>query len=250
MQITTMESSFDETSSRESLSFFMQREFGVQATKIRTLAGARRILSLLCYTEAEGLGAIVPCMARGFFKPPCVAVLGTVLVAVPVYAAPLPNSDRVLSYALVDQDLPGLLTGLAEQIGLRANISAKVQGRVHGHMPSSTAQATLDQLSGLYGFDWYCDGYTLYVSSFGEATSKILPLGAVSDDELLRTLNKLSVTDPRWPVRVSDTHDVIVVNGPPFYVALIDQTLAALAQRLKGGITEVHVFRGSVAGGQ
>ncbi len=176
------------------------------------------------------------------------AALGLVLAASPINAAPLPNGTRALAYTVVDQDLTGVLTGLAEQVGLRINISKAVQGRVRGRTPPSTAQEMLDHLAALYGFDWYCDGHTLYVSSFSEAATKVLPLGAVNDAELLRTLDQLGIADSRWPIRIADSHDVIIVNGPPSYVLLVDQTLAALAQRQKSGTATVSVFRGSAAG--
>ncbi len=185
-------------------------------------------------------------MRTGLFY---VTTLGIALAVNPIHAAPLPNGTHELTYTVVDQDLTGVLTGLAEQVGLRINISTAIQGRVRGRMPPSTAQEMLDHLATLYGFDWYCDGHTLYVSSFSEATTKVLPLGMVSAAELLRTLAELDIADSRWPIRVAGSRDVIIVNGPPGYVRLVDQALAALAQRQKTGTATVSVFRGSAAGG-
>jgi type II secretory pathway component GspD/PulD (secretin) len=162
-------------------------------------------------------------------------------------ASPLPHPRRVITYAVVDQDLHGVLTGIAAQLGMRSEISPQVQGEVHGRLPPATARLMLDRLAALYGFDWYCDGRTLYISSYQEAVSKILPLGDVSPAALVETLRQLDVSDSRWPLHVSSASGVAEVSGPPHYAALVDQTLAALAQRARTGAVAVHVFRGAAA---
>lgn len=186
----------------------------------------------------------------------CFAVAGAaaVLLGVAVLlgaaaarASTLPNSQRMVSYSVVDQDLRDMLIGIGAQIGLRAQVSARVHGQVHGRLPPATARKMLDRLASLYGFDWYCDDRTLYVSAYDEAVSKILPLGPVGADELVETLQQLGVSDDRWRVRVARASDVVAVDGPPHYAALVDQTLAALAQDKKAGVTEARVFRGTVA---
>lgn len=175
----------------------------------------------------------------------CVATF--LLAATSAVAAPLPNPRQMISYSVVDQDLRDTLTGIGEQLGLRISISAKIHGRVHGRMPPATAEQTLNRLASLYGFDWYCDGRTLYISAYDEAVSKVLPLGPVGADELEQTLDELGVSDRRWPVRFARAPGVAAVDGPPRYAALVDETLTALAQTAKSGVTEVRVFRGTAA---
>ena len=169
------------------------------------------------------------------------------LAATSAMAAPLPNPRQMISYSVVDQDLRDTLTGVGEQLGLRISISAKIHGRVHGRMPPASAEQMLNRLASLYGFDWYCDGGTLYISAYDEAVSKVLPLGPVGADELEQTLDELGVSDRRWPVRFARAPGVAAVDGPPRYAALVDETLTALAQTAKGGVTEVRVFRGTAA---
>jgi type III secretion protein C len=130
---------------------------------------------------------------------------------------------------------------------MRADISSHVHGRVHGRMSTATADETLNRLGQLYGFDWYCDGQTIYVSGYGEAARKVLPLGQVLGDELLHAIDALGVSDQRWPVRMSPAGDIAFVNGPPHYVALVEETLSALSERVHSSATEVHVFRGGTS---
>lgn len=173
--------------------------------------------------------------------------IGPLLAAVEANAAPLPDARRVVSYSVVDQDLRDVITGIAAQLGLRAVISSHVHGQVHGRLPPAPAAIMLDRLGGLYGFDWYYDDRTVFVTAYDEAVSKVMPLGPVSASGLMRTLRKLGVSDDRWPVRIDSAAGVAAVDGPPHYAMLVDQTLAALAASAKTGVTDVHVFRGTAA---
>lgn len=173
--------------------------------------------------------------------------IAQLLAAVEAKAAPLPDANRIVRYAVVDQDLRDVITGIAAQLGLRAVISPHVHGQVHGRLPAAPAATMLDRLGGLYGFDWYYDDRTVFVTAYDEAVSKIMPLGPVSASELEQTLQELNVSDDRWPVRFATASGVAAVDGPPHYAMLVDQTLAALAAGAKNGVTEVHVFRGTAA---
>ena len=169
------------------------------------------------------------------------------LAATESKAAPLPDAYRIISYSVVDQDLRDVVAGIAAQLGLRTVISPHVHGQVHGRLPNAPAVTMLDRLAALYGFDWYYDDRTLFVTSYDEAVSKIMPLGPVSANGLVQTLQELGVSDNRWPVRIAPASGVAAVDGPPHYAMLVDQTLAALTAGAKSGVTEVHVFRGSAA---
>ncbi len=174
--------------------------------------------------------------------------LGAALFAGPATGATLANAQRAIGYAVVDQDVGQVVSGIATQIGLRADVSEKLHGHVHGRIAAGTAEEMLNSLGAVYGFDWYSDGQTLYISTFGEAVRRVLPLGAVSGRELCDTIDALGVADARWPIRMSASQDVIFVNGPPRYVSLVEETLAALAQRTRAASADVRIFRGGAAG--
>lgn len=178
---------------------------------------------------------------------------GSILIAAPLpaaveaHAAPLPDARRIVSYSVVNQDLRDVIAGIAAQLGLRAVISPHVHGEVHGRLPAAPAATMLDRLGGLYGFDWYYDDRTVFVTAYDEAVSKVMSLGPVSARGLVQTLNELGVSDDRWPVRIAPAAGVAAVDGPPHYAMLVDQTLAALTAGARSGVTEVHVFRGTAA---
>ena len=169
------------------------------------------------------------------------------LAATPAAAAPLPLMGGSVTYAVVDQDLRDVLTEVTQQSGLRLNLSEAVHGRVRGRLPPAPFSVILDQLAKTYGFDWYYDGGVLYVSAASEAQGKMLPLGPVDLSQLTRSLDTLGISDPRWPLRGSADAKVAIVDGPPRYVQLVEQTQSALAQRTDA-VAKVGVFRGSVSG--
>ncbi len=174
------------------------------------------------------------------------AALATSIVVPPASAMPLPQSDQLVALSVVDQDLADVLSELGDQAGWRVSVSPAVHGRVHGRLPPATATASLDRLARMFGFEWYYDGETVYVSAYGESASKLLALGGVGVDRLSRTLSQLGIADPRWPIRTADEAGLGLAEGPPRYLALIEQTLAALpAPGVRSG--EVHVFRGAAA---
>ena len=159
----------------------------------------------------------------------------------------LRGGDTVLNYAVVDQELRDVIAGLAAQMGLRANVSAQVRGRVHGRLAPARGIEMLDRLASLYGFDWYCDGETLYVSANHEFDSRMLRLDGVSEAEFVAALDKLGIEDARWPLRTTPDANIAIAEGPPRYLALVQQTLDALLQEQHEVAQATHVFRGSAA---
>ncbi len=176
-----------------------------------------------------------------------VVLLAMLVMHAAALAKPLPPSDAVVTYAVVDQDLRDVLGEVTRQSGLRLNVSEAVHGRVRGRLPPGSFETVLDQLAKTYGFDWYFDGSTLWVSAASEAANKMLPLGTVDVAQLSRSLDALGISDPRWPLRGSADAKVVIVDGPPHYVQLVEQTAAVLAQR-SDTTAKVSVFRGSVSG--
>jgi type III secretion protein C len=187
-------------------------------------------------------------MSRGAFKLLMVAMIAVYGMADHALGAELPGAQQPLAYYVVDQDVAGVVTGIAAQLGVRAEVSNKVQGQVHGRLPAGSVRETLDRLGALYGFDWYFDGRTLFATGTQEAEARVMPLGAVPAGDLLQTLAAFGIADPRWPVRVSQFGDMAYVSGPPRFVGMTANVLSALAQRAHAGIAEVHVFRGATAG--
>lgn len=190
-------------------------------------------------TRAEELPAspepVAPEEAPPPATPESTASAGTELeftITAPVPRPAVPWEGRRFDYAVVDQDLREVLTEFGRRVGLSVAISDAVRGRVRGRLPALPARALLEQLAAMHGFDWFSDGATLHISASSEAVSRLVELGRVAPRALSAALGSLGIVDERWPIRIaSGGLGLAILAGPPRYVALIEQTLAALARR-------------------
>jgi type III secretion protein C len=193
------------------------------------------------------------------------ALFGTAILACFVLAgshaaaAPLNLPKTNYAYTVIDQDLPAALNEFGSNLGLRVSVSQAVRGRIRGRLPDASPRDFLDRLVALYNLQWYFDGQVLYVSSAEEAQSRVLVLGQVPFDRLQRTLVAFSITDERYTVQRAPAADLALASGPPRFVALVEQTVTALAAEEQARLrpspespaprpeTLLQVFRGSQA---
>lgn len=155
--------------------------------------------------------------------------------ALPIAGADQPVAAwelRSFDYAVIDQELRDLLSEFGRHVGLAVTVSDQVRGRVRGRLPPLPPRLFLERLAAVHGFDWYVDGTTLHVSAAAEARSLLLDLNQVAPAALEAALRQLGVLDARWPLRAANGGtNLALVSGPPRYVALVEQTLAALVRR-------------------
>lgn len=143
-------------------------------------------------------------------------------------AATLKLPDTSYNYTVIDQDLSAAVQEFGANLGIKVSISPEVKGRIQGRIPEGKAQAFLDRLATSYNLEWYYDGSVLFVTSARENRTQLLVLNPISFDHLKNSLDALQISDPRFPVRPAPGKGVVMVSGPPRYVALIEQTLAGL----------------------
>lgn len=178
-----------------------------------------------------------------FISTCCTAAWLMAADVAPAQARSLPHAGQIVVLSVVDQDLADVLVEVGSQVGVRVSVSPTVAGRVHGRLPEATTDAALDRLGRMFGFEWYFDGETVYVSALSESGSRLLNLGSVDSQRLAQALDQLGIADPRWPIRNAEGAGLGMVAGPPRYLALVEQTLAALPHRTPEGI---RIFRGSL----
>ena len=157
-----------------------------------------------------------------------VALLGLV-APLPGHAADPPLSDQPYNYTVLDQDLRDALRQFGSNNGLRINLSEAVQGRVRGRLGAMTPRAFLDRLASDFGFDWFYDGFTLYVTAVGESVNRLVQTNGAAPAQLEEVLRGLGVADPRFAVRPLPGQNLVMVAGPPRFVELVQQAAAALA---------------------
>jgi type II secretory pathway component GspD/PulD (secretin) len=156
-------------------------------------------------------------------------------------------------YLVIDQDTKDVLQEFGNITNIPVTVSDQVRGHVHGPLPITTAENFLKRICENQGLVWYFDGLKLYVSAASEIDSLMISLGPLRLQELSDRLEKLGIADPRYPLNATQKADVILVSGPPRYLALVRQTYEAMKQAIPRKVMEngvgdepsVRVFRGS-----
>jgi type II secretory pathway component GspD/PulD (secretin) len=132
-------------------------------------------------------------------------------------------------YLVIDQDIRDVLTEFGHHIDAPVEVSDQVNGRLRGSLPVATAKEFLNKLCESYGLVWYFDGTTLHINAKNEVKTLLINTGGLPPDQLTVRLNALGIADPRFPVRSTASGDIVSVSGPPPFVALVRQTLTAMA---------------------
>ena len=167
----------------------------------------------------------------------------------PAGAAPVPWPDEPLAYTVVDQDLRDLLAEIGTRLGVRVRVSDAVKARVRGRLPPAPPREFLARLASIYGFEWFYDGGTIWVSAPAESQTRMMQLGPVPYEQMTAAMDELGLSDDRWPLLGSGQAGVVVVNGPPRFVMMAEQALAALQQRARPQVgADIRVFRGQSTG--
>lgn len=153
-------------------------------------------------------------------------------------------------YLVIDQDVKDALIEFGRNIGVAVRVSDQVSGRVRGRLPSATAREFLNLLCERNALVWYFDGAVLHVGAEAEVKTELVNIGQLPATEFLARLETLGIADQRFPVRATQDAGIVSVSGPPVFVSLVQQTLAAMiksaAQPPREGDQQpgVRVFRG------
>ncbi len=110
--------------------------------------------------------------------------------------------------------------------GISVIMSKEVDGVFSGEFRDMPADEFLDRVTTLYNLIWYYDGAALYLYGSGEMRSLLVSLKYMKADEVRAMLQQLGIEDRRFPIRTASNDELILVSGPPRYVALIVETIA------------------------
>ena len=137
-------------------------------------------------------------------------------------------------YTLVarDMDLRMALDSFAVSEGLSVVMSDQVAGRFSGDFKDVPPAEFLEKIATVHNLMWYYDGAALYVCGAGEIRTLLIDLKYMKAGELAKLLGELGVEDVRFPLRTASNDELVMVSGPPRYVALVSETIAK-ADRLR-----------------
>ena len=156
------------------------------------------------------------------------------LAAEPLREPKSPIPWKTPTYTLVarDMDLRTALDTFAVAEGLSVVMSEGVQGVFSGDFKDLPCGEFLERIGTIHNLTWYYDGAALYVYGAGEIQTMLLELQFMKAGELRHMLVELGVEDARFPIKTTSNDELIMVSGPPRYVALVAE-LIAKADRLR-----------------
>lgn len=156
-------------------------------------------------------------------------------------AGPVPWPDAPYSYFASNARLDAVLAEFASSFSLALNLGPGVGGTVNGRFTTRNPTEFIARLGGVYGFVWYTHAGTLYVTKASDVVTRTLAVPGGSSTNLRQALTDLGVLEPRFGWGELREQGVVLVSGPPAYVALVEDTLKSLP--VAAGAQQVAVFR-------
>ena len=131
------------------------------------------------------------------------------------------------SYTLVarDMNLRTALDTFAVAEGLSVVMSESVQGVFSGDFKDVRPIDFLNRLATVHNLVWYYDGAALYLYGAGEIATMLIDLRYMKAGEVREMLAELGVEDARFPLKTTSNDELIMVSGPPRYVALVAEMI-------------------------
>ena len=135
---------------------------------------------------------------------------------------------RLPTYTLVarDMDLRTALDTFAVAEGLSVVMSQSVGGVFSGDFRDVPPIEFLDKLATTHNLIWYYDGAALYLYGAGEIQTLLLDLRYMKAGQVRDMLVELGGEDSRYPLKTASDDQLVMVAGPPRYVALVAEMVA------------------------
>lgn len=156
-------------------------------------------------------------------------------------ASPPPWPDTAFSYYAQAKPLQAVLAEFAAGFSLSLDMPEALNAPVSGRFNGLTPTEFINRLGGIYGFTWFTHSGTLYVAGNRESVVKAIPAPA-SGEDLRKVLTSLHVLDPRFGWGELPGQSAVMVSGPPAYVQLVENTVAALPRQANNGM-QVAIFK-------
>ena len=141
---------------------------------------------------------------------------------------------KLPTYTLVarDMDLRVAFDTFAVAEGLSVVMSDSVFGSFSGDFRDVAPYEFLSKIATTHNLIWYYDGAALYIYGSGEISTVLIDLKYMKAGEVRDMLAELGVEDARFPIKTTSNDELMMVSGPPRYVALVAETVAK-ADRLR-----------------
>jgi type III secretion protein C len=151
-------------------------------------------------------------------------------------AAELRWNGRPFQVMASEKRLADFLRELAASQGTTAVIDPKIDGAISGKFvlsgkASDSARALLDGVCASYGLTYYFDGSLLFIELASDARSEVLPIYGANAARITEAVNRLQLTDKRFPLTINQAENQVFVSGPKRYVEAIKQIVKSIDYR-------------------
>jgi type III secretion protein C len=152
--------------------------------------------------------------------------------------------DGPYKYIAVDQPVEAALVEFGRNLGISIKLGKGIKGRLNSSEPHESARAFLDWVCDRYGLVWHYDGSVLNIVTEADLSTEIIQVGREMTPDLAERLDKLGVSDSRFPLRISEKDRAVTISGPPSYIALVKQSIGLSESGTVSKEANVRVFRG------
>ena len=174
------------------------------------------------------------------------AVLAVVLMAsLAVRSSPIPWKMPTYTLVARDMDLRVALDTFAVAQGLSIVTSQSVAGSFSADFKDVPPGEFLDRIATTHNLMWYYDGAALYVYGAGEIATMLVDLKYMKAGEVRKMLAELGVEDSRFPLKTTSNDELVMVSGPPRYVALVAEMISkadSLREKRTFNEVEARIF--------
>ena len=143
----------------------------------------------------------------------------------PVLAPQIPWKTETYSLVARAMDLRQVLETFGVAQAISTIMSPAVGGAISGEFADVPCGEFLDRICSVHNLAWYWDGATLWIYAASEMQTILLDLRYMKAGEVRAMLAELGVEDPRFPLKTASRDELIMVSGPPRYVALVAEMI-------------------------
>lgn len=158
-------------------------------------------------------------------RPRLLAFCLALFLALPAKSAPPPPwPEAPYTYFANNVRLAALLQEFAASFSLSVNLVPGLDGSVNGRFNASSPGDFLSRLGAMYGFSWYVQSGVLHIDRISDQQVRALPL-PVGIGPVRQVLIDLGVVEPRFGWSELPSQGLVMVSGPPGYVARVEGAL-------------------------
>lgn len=136
-------------------------------------------------------------------------------------ATPDEWKNGAYAYSADNTPLGVILEDFADSFGVTLYDSSMPDSNVTGKLRSGSPETFLNRLALEYRFQWFVYNDTLYVSAQSAQVSRRLEISPDAAPDIKQALKGVGLLDPRFGWGELPDEGVVLVTGPPEYVAMI-----------------------------